>query len=59
MPKYVFVTGGVTSSLGQGITAARIGRTLDHVLHDFEMNEAHWLKAAHRGHHARPRGERQ
>jgi NTE family protein len=40
-------------------TTTRIGRTLDHILHDFEMNEAHWLKAAHRGHHARPRGERQ
>ena len=25
MPKYVFVTGGVTSSLGKGITAASIG----------------------------------
>ncbi len=28
MPKYVFVTGGVTSSLGKGITAASIGRLL-------------------------------
>ena len=28
MPKYVFVTGGVTSSLGKGITAASIGRIL-------------------------------
>ena len=28
MPKYVFVTGGVTSSLGKGITAACIGRIL-------------------------------
>ncbi|MGZ6256786.1 MAG: hypothetical protein ACXWMB_07200, partial [Candidatus Limnocylindria bacterium] len=25
MPKYVFVTGGVSSSLGKGITAASIG----------------------------------
>ncbi|MEP7360335.1 MAG: hypothetical protein ABI744_02020, partial [Chloroflexota bacterium] len=25
MAKYVFVTGGVTSSLGKGITAASIG----------------------------------
>src|SRR2546423_9701653 len=28
MAKYVFVTGGVTSSLGKGITAASIGRVL-------------------------------
>src|ERR1700730_14973750 len=28
MPKYVVVTGGVTSSLGKGITAASIGRIL-------------------------------
>jgi CTP synthase len=28
VPKYVFVTGGVTSSLGKGITAASIGRIL-------------------------------
>jgi CTP synthase len=28
MAKYVFVTGGVTSSLGKGITAASIGRIL-------------------------------
>jgi CTP synthase len=28
VPKYVFVTGGVTSSLGKGITAASIGRLL-------------------------------
>ena len=26
--KYIFVTGGVTSSLGKGITAASIGRLL-------------------------------
>ncbi len=28
MPKFVFVTGGVTSSLGKGITAASLGRLL-------------------------------
>src|SRR5256885_15842309 len=28
MAKYVFVTGGVTSSLGKGITAASIGQIL-------------------------------
>jgi CTP synthase len=28
VPKYIFVTGGVTSSLGKGITAASIGRIL-------------------------------
>ncbi|HEY8761549.1 MAG TPA: CTP synthase, partial [Candidatus Dormibacteraeota bacterium] len=28
MPKYVFVTGGVVSSLGKGITAASIGSIL-------------------------------
>ena len=28
MAKYVFVTGGVVSSLGKGITAASIGRLL-------------------------------
>ena len=28
MAKYVFVTGGVTSSLGNGITAASVGRIL-------------------------------
>jgi len=27
-PKYVFVTGGVVSSLGKGITAASLGRLL-------------------------------
>ncbi|HQQ11276.1 MAG TPA: hypothetical protein PLH45_07605, partial [Synergistales bacterium] len=25
MPKYIFVTGGVVSSLGKGITAASLG----------------------------------
>ena len=29
MPKYVFVTGGVVSSLGKGIAAASIGRILE------------------------------
>src|SRR5437867_13423208 len=29
MAKYVFVTGGVTSSLGKGITAASTGRLLE------------------------------
>jgi CTP synthase len=28
LPKFVFVTGGVTSSLGKGITAASLGRIL-------------------------------
>jgi CTP synthase len=28
MTKYVFVTGGVVSSLGKGITAASVGRLL-------------------------------
>ena len=28
MPKYVFVTGGVVSSIGKGITAASIGTIL-------------------------------
>ena len=28
MPKYVFVTGGVVSSLGKGIAAASLGTTL-------------------------------
>src|SRR6267154_5044754 len=28
VPKFVFVTGGVTSSLGKGITAASLGRIL-------------------------------
>jgi CTP synthase len=28
MPKYIFVTGGVVSSIGKGITAASIGRVL-------------------------------
>jgi CTP synthase len=27
-PKYIFVTGGVVSSLGKGITAASLGRLL-------------------------------
>ena len=26
MPKYIFLTGGVVSSVGKGITAASIGR---------------------------------
>ena len=29
MPKYIFVTGGVISSLGKGITSASIGRLLE------------------------------
>jgi CTP synthase (EC 6.3.4.2) len=28
MAKYIFVTGGVVSSLGKGITAASLGRLL-------------------------------
>ena len=28
MAKFIFVTGGVTSSLGKGITAASLGRLL-------------------------------
>ena len=28
MTKYIFVTGGVVSSLGKGITAASLGRLL-------------------------------
>jgi CTP synthase len=28
MPKYIFVTGGVVSSVGKGITTAAIGRLL-------------------------------
>src|ERR1041385_4388424 len=28
MPKYIFVTGGVVSSVGKGITAAALGRIL-------------------------------
>src|SRR5947209_18448945 len=28
MPKYIFLTGGVVSSVGKGITAASIGRVL-------------------------------
>mgnify|MGYP002238938828 CR=1 FL=1 len=28
MAKYIFVTGGVVSSLGKGITAAALGRLL-------------------------------
>lgn len=30
MTKYIFVTGGVLSSLGKGITAASIGALLKH-----------------------------
>ena len=30
MTKYIFVTGGVLSSLGQGITAASVGALLKH-----------------------------
>lgn len=29
----------------------RIGRTLDAILHDFEIDEAHWLRTSRRGHH--------
>ena len=28
MPKYIFCTGGVVSSVGKGVTAAAIGRIL-------------------------------
>ncbi len=27
-------------------TTTRIGRALDHILHAFEVDEAHWLKSA-------------
>ena len=30
--KYVFVTGGVVSGLGKGITAASLGRLLKHAV---------------------------
>ena len=30
MPKYIFVTGGVVSSLGKGLTSASIGMLLEH-----------------------------
>ncbi len=30
MPKYIFITGGVISSLGKGLTAASIGNLLEH-----------------------------
>ncbi|MFH1996017.1 MAG: hypothetical protein ABIJ27_03350, partial [Candidatus Omnitrophota bacterium] len=29
MPKYIFVTGGVISSLGKGITSASVGKLLE------------------------------
>ena len=29
MTKYIFVTGGVVSSLGKGITAASLGRLIE------------------------------
>ena len=29
--KYIFITGGVVSGLGKGITAASLGRLLNHV----------------------------
>ena len=29
VPKHIFVTGGVVSSLGKGITASSLGRLLD------------------------------
>ena len=31
----------------------RIGRTLDTILHSFELQEAHWLRTSRRGHHHR------
>jgi len=36
----------------------RIGRTLDGILHEFELSEAHWLRSARRLHGARHEGER-
>ena len=30
MPKHIFVTGGVASSLGKGLTASSLGRLLKH-----------------------------
>ncbi len=33
--KYVFVTGGVVSGLGKGITAASLGRLLNARLHRY------------------------
>ena len=29
MPKYIFITGGVVSSLGKGIASASIGKLLE------------------------------
>ena len=34
--KYIFMTGGVVSSLGKGITGASIGRLLQ--LHGYKVN---------------------
>jgi len=36
MPKYIFITGGVVSSLGKGISGASIGKLLQ--LHGFKVN---------------------
>ena len=45
MTKYIFVTGGVVSGLGKGITAASLGRLL----------KARGLKVAAQGCHAEMR----
>ncbi|MEE8589310.1 MAG: hypothetical protein V3S80_08220, partial [Sulfurimonadaceae bacterium] len=37
MTKYIFVTGGVLSSLGKGITAASVGTLLKHAGKDVGM----------------------
>ena len=37
MTKYVFVTGGVVSGLGKGITAASLGRLLRSEEHTSEL----------------------
>ena len=34
----------------------RIGRTLDKILHEFEIDELHWLRTSRRGHHEAANG---
>ena len=37
MPKYIFVTGGVVSSLGKGLAASSIGSLVDGAVKDLDL----------------------
>ena len=49
--KYVFITGGVVSSIGKGITAAALGKLL-HSSEDIKPICSNWIYTTMRSRHA-------